>query len=108
MVFHCCEPEKKLLIFAKKKKIFIGVDGDVTYIKKKQKFVKQIPQDLLVLETDSPFLMPKLSMRRSSHNKNEPKNLPLIAKFISNLLSVSINQLIDTTTENAKRLFSLV
>jgi len=111
VVFHCCEPDfgtgrnLSLLQFAKEKNIFIGVDGDVTYNKKKQEFVKHVPSDLLVLETDSPFLTPKLSMRRSSHNKNEPKNLPLIAKFISNLLSVSINQLIDTTTENAKRLF---
>jgi len=112
MVFHCCEPdvgtihELSLLDFAKEKNVFIGVDGDVTYNKKKQEFIKQVPLDLLVLETDSPFLTPKLSMRRSSHNKNEPKNLPLIAKFISTLLiNCSMNRFIEITTENAKRLF---
>jgi TatD DNase family protein len=121
MVFHCCEPDfvgtgrdLSLLDFAKKKKIFIGVDGDVVYNKKKQEFVKKIPLDLLVLETDSPYLSPFKKF------PNEPKNLPLIAQFISNTLFVSINppssldyrsrlrrasQLIKITTENGKRLF---
>lgn len=105
MVFHCCEPDVDLLNFAKAKKIFIGVDGDVTYNKIKQDFVKQIPLNLLVLETDSPFLLPKLSRRRSSHRYNEPKNLPLITKFISKMLNISMNRFIGATTENAKRIF---
>lgn len=50
IVFHCCEPDDELLIFAKKHKIFIGVDGDVTYDRKKQEFIKKVPLDLLVLE----------------------------------------------------------
>lgn len=106
MVFHCCEPEEELLNFAKEKKIFIGVDGDVVYNKKKQEFVKKIPLDLLVLETDSPFLSPlKKILPAGRQVPNEPKNLPIVAKFISSILSVSINQLIDITSENAERLF---
>lgn len=104
-VFHCCEPNDDLLNFAINHKIFIGIDGDVTYNEKKREFVKKIPLDLLVLETDSPFLMPKLSIERSHHNKNEPKNLPWIAQFISQILNLSINRLIEITTNNAKRLF---
>lgn len=114
-VFHCCEPEEKLLKYAVDHKIFIGVDGDITYKKKKQEFINKIPLELLVLETDSPFLTPRLpppwrgSARQARPLKypNEPKNLVLIAKFIAKLLNVSINRLIDTTTENAKRLFSI-
>ena len=112
IVFHCCQSDDQLLDFAKKHKIFIGVDGDVTYDKKKQEFVKKIPLDLLVLETDSPFLTPVVSsLIRSSKNTtlrkfpNKPKNLPLIAQFISQILNVSMNQLIEVTRENARRLF---
>lgn len=108
-VFHCCEPDDDLLNFAKKYKIFIGVDGDVTYDSKsfdsaqdKQEFVKKIPLELLVLETDSPFLHPE-----KGKFPNEPKNLPVIAEFISKLINVSINQLIKTTTENSQRLFQV-
>ncbi len=110
-VFHCCEADQDLLSFAKEHHIFIGVDGDVTYDFKKQEFVKTIPLDLLVLETDSPYLLPeplrskKKFLPAGRQVPNEPKNIPLIAQCISEIKGVSINQLIDTATANAKRLF---
>jgi len=104
-VFHCCEPEDKLLNYAIDHKIFIGVDGDITYKKKKQEFIKKVPLELLVLETDSPYMVPRINNVSIHDRPNKPKNIKVIAEFISNLLDVSINQLIDTTTENAKRLF---
>src|SRR3990167_6531623 len=58
-VFHCCEPDEELLSYALAHKIFIGVDGDVTYSKEKREFVKKIPLESLVFETDSPFLLPE-------------------------------------------------
>ncbi len=101
-VFHCCEPDQELLNFAQKHKIFIGVDGDVTYRTDKQEFVKKIPLDLLVLETDSPFLKPA-----GYKFPNQPKNLKAIADFLAQINKTSANHLIDVTTKNAKRLFSL-
>lgn len=110
-VFHCCEPEEELLDFAKQHKIFLGVDGDVTYSLKKEAFIKEVPLDMLVLETDSPFLTPEpLRSHRSgvkSGPDNEPKNLPLIAEFIAKLNKISVKYLTEITTENAKKLFQL-
>src|SRR3989338_8603763 len=59
-VFHCCEPDPELLKFAKEHKMFIGVDGDITYYKEKQEWIKTVPLEMLVLETDSPFLQLRL------------------------------------------------
>ncbi len=111
-VFHCCEPDKTLLRFAQDHKMFIGVDGDITYSNPpaggKQQFIKTVPLKMLVLETDSPFLMPRLlSGGRSSTRYNEPKNIPLIAEFIAQLLHCSIDSLAKQTTENARRLFKI-
>lgn len=108
-VFHCCEPDEELLEFAKKHKMFIGVDGDVTYRKDKQSFIKKIPLNMLVLETDSPFLHPEplRSQPRGSRPPNEPKNLKLIADFTATLMNVPINQLIGTTVENSFKLFQI-
>lgn len=119
-VFHCCEPDEELLEFAKNHKMFIGVDGDVTYRKDKQEFIKKVPLEILVLETDSPFLLPEPLKSQKKYPRlqrqkaglrggqaNEPKNLKLIAEFIAHLTNVSINQLIDTTTNNAKDLLGL-
>jgi len=105
-VFHCCKADQDLLSFAKEHHIFIGVDGDVTYDVKKQEFVKTIPLKLLVLETDSPYLLPE-PLRSKKMFPNEPKNIPLIAQCISEITNTSIKRLIEVTTENAKRLFQL-
>ena len=108
-VFHCCEPDKTLLEFAQDHKMFIGVDGDITYYKEKQRFIKTVPLEMLVLETDSPFLMPE-PLRQGFGGQaryNEPKNIPLIAEFIAKLKNISIEEIAKTTTENAKRLFRI-
>lgn len=107
MVFHCCEPDDRLLNFAIKNHVYIGVDGDVTYRKDKQEFIKKVPMDLLVLETDSPFLTPRLSSPRPQGRYNEPKNIKVIAEFIAKLLNCQIAELMEKTTENAKRLFKI-
>ena len=100
-VFHCCEPDFELLEFAKDHKMFIGVDGDIIYYKEKQEFIKNVPLEMLVLETDSPFLSPTKKF------PNEPKNIKVIAEFIASLLHCSITSLTKQTTKNAERLFNL-
>lgn len=105
-VFHCCEPHDQLLEFAITHTIFIGVDGDVTYSQEKQEFVKKVPLELLVLETDSPFLIPE-PLRSQKVFPNTPANLTIILKFLSNLLKVDVKELDKITTENSKKLFSV-
>lgn len=106
IVFHCCEADFDLLNFAVKNHIFIGVDGDITYDKKKQGFVRKIPLNLLVLETDSPFLLPE-PLKSQKVYPNQPKNLFLIARFIASLTKISFEKLIQQTTKNAKHLFRI-
>ncbi len=105
-VFHCCEPDEILLEFAKEHHIFIGVDGDITYSKKKQEFIKKVPLGMLVLETDSPFLLPE-PLKSEKKYPNEPANIAVIAKFISQLSGIDIDDFKKNTTNNARRLFSL-
>lgn len=105
-VFHCCEPNEDLLSFAKKNKVYIGVNGDVTYQPEKQEFVKNIPIDLLVLETDSPFLLPE-PLRSRKEYPNEPKNISVIAEFVADILDKTKEEIAEVTSNNAKRLFQL-
>jgi TatD DNase family protein len=105
-VFHCCEPDKRLLSFAQKQHLYIGVDGDITYNKKKQEFIKTVPLNMLVLETDSPYLLPEPLKSRKEY-PNEPKNISIILSFISRLLPISKQELEKQTDENARRLFAL-
>jgi TatD DNase family protein len=109
-VFHCMESDFRAgitppLQFAIDNHIYIGVDGDVTYSKEKQAFVKKIPLELLVLETDSPLLLPE-PLRSKKLYPNEPKNIPIILDCISQLRKESREKIEAATTENAKKLFN--
>ncbi len=105
-VFHCCEPNEKLLQFAVKHKIFMGVDGDITYNNIKQAFLPRIPLELLVLETDSPYLVPE-PLKSQKVFPNEPKNIKIIAEFVAQITKTPFNRLVEVIDANSKRLFSL-
>ena len=105
-VFHCCEPDLELLIFAKEHKMFLGVDGDITYYPEKQEFIKQVPLEMLVLETDSPFLLPE-PLRTEKKYPNEPKNIVVFVNLIADLKKIPVEQIVKITTENAHTLFGL-
>lgn len=102
-VLHCCPPETALLDYAVKHSLFIGVDGDVTYDTEKQNFVKRIPNELLLLETDSPYLTP-MPVRDAKRFPNTPANLVHIAECVSALKGSPVAEI---TTANAKRLFEV-
>lgn len=106
VVFHCCEPSRKLLQFAIKHRVFIGVDGDVTYSLFKQKFIQYVPPKLLVLETDSPFLLPEPA-RSEKQFPNTPKNLPTIARFVALIRGEAEVDFVKQANENARRLFGI-
>lgn len=105
-VFHCCEADMHLLTFAQQYGVFIGVDGDVTYDTAKQDFVREVPLELLVLETDAPFILPE-PLRTQRKFPNEPVYLPLIAARVAKVKGIDLQECIHTTTENAHRLFGL-
>lgn len=109
-VLHCCEPDEELLAFAKEYQMFLGVDGDVTYSKEKQSFLKKLGKEEFlaryVLETDSPFLLPE-PLRTEKKYPNKPENIVTIVKFLSDLLHISEDTIKEATTVNAKRLFNL-
>lgn len=102
-VFHCCEPDKKLLDFAKKYQVFIGVDGDVTYDRDKQSFIQQVPLELLVLETDSPFFVPE-PLKSQGITKNTPQNITHISSFLDNFIGQNVQLM---SRNNARALFKL-
>lgn len=104
-VFHCCPADERLLQYAVAHHVYIGIDGDITWSKKKQRFIKTVPLELLVLETDSPFLVP-LELK-VIEKENEPKNISVVRDMVALIKEVLPQEVERVTTENATRLFSL-
>lgn len=105
-VFHCCEPDVRLLKIATEHGLYIGVDGDVTYSSEKQDFIRQVPLEILVLETDAPYLLPE-PLKTAKKYPNTPATIPLIADAVARIHGVSLSKVAEITTHNARRLFDL-
>ena len=67
------------------------------------KVVPHLPQDRIVLETDSPYLAPAPHRGK----RNEPAYTAIIAQRVADLLEMSVDELAKLTTANAERLFRL-
>ncbi|MCX8009140.1 MAG: TatD family hydrolase [Patescibacteria group bacterium] len=102
-VLHCFSGGTQELRMAAARKLFVGLDGNVTYSKKLQFMASLIPLSMLLLETDAPYLTPE----PHRGTRNEPKYLPLVAKTIAIQQNIPQTTVAQHTTENAKHLFNL-
>jgi TatD DNase family protein len=108
LVFHCCEANSDILKFAEKHCLYMGVDGDVTYDSTKQDFIKKVPLELLVVETDSPYLMPEpMRSMKPRPPYNEPKNVKLVVSKVAEIKGLSVDKVIFQTTSNGLALFNI-
>lgn len=87
----------------------IGFTGSVTYTNKKGaplwEAAQMVPADRLLIETDSPFLVPHPF--RSKLERNEPLMVAFVAKRLAELRETSTEEIIRQTTQNAVTLFGL-
>ena len=83
----------------------IGVGGTVTFKNstKIQDVVKKIDLHNILLETDSPYLSPEPFRGK----KNNPSNVYYVAKKISEIKNINIENVINTTGLNALSQFDL-
>lgn len=83
----------------------IGLNGIITFDKtgRSEEVVKGIPIEAIILETDAPYLSPK-SMRGK---RNEPSYLLEVAEKIAEWNNLSVHEVCETTTANAKKLFRI-
>ncbi len=82
----------------------IGVGGVVTFKNAGlAEVVRNVPLERIVLETDAPYLSPV----PHRGTRNESAYIPLIAAKIAELKGVTIEEVAEITTNNAKTLFGI-
>ena len=81
----------------------LGLNGILTFSKDLQAHVKEISLDQIVLETDAPYLTPPPNRGK----RNEPLYVAHIAEFLAQLQGISVYEVAEATTQNAKNLFCI-
>lgn len=84
---------------------YLGIGGVLTFknAKKLKEVVTYMPLEQIVLETDCPYLAPAPNRGK----RNSSLNLPYVASAIAELKDISVEQVIEITNQNAKRLYRI-
>jgi len=102
-VLHCFTGSRDLALKALELGFFISLSGIVTFKNASdlQETAKIVPEDRLLVETDSPFLAPVPHRGRTC----EPAFIADTARFVAELRGVDVEALAETTTGNFFTLF---
>jgi TatD DNase family protein len=103
-VLHCFDQDTAAVERARKLGFKIGLGGVLTYAHAElDEAVREAPEDMLLLETDAPYLEPE----PRSLKRNEPSLLVRVVKRLCELRGWTAEQAVAITRRNAKELFRL-
>jgi TatD DNase family protein len=102
-VIHCFTASREFADVALELGLYISISGIVTFKNAKdlQAIAAIIPENRLLIETDSPFLAPVPHRGKTC----EPAFVANTAQFLADLRGVSVEHLAETTTNNFYQLF---
>ncbi|HEX6295574.1 MAG TPA: TatD family hydrolase [Burkholderiales bacterium] len=109
-VAHCFTGEKDELHAYLELGLYIGITGWICDERRGThllKLVRDIPRERLLLETDSPYLVPRDMKPQPKARRNEPAFLPHILRAMARALGRPEEEIAAETTRNAQRLFDL-
>ena len=104
-IVHCFSGSVEMAKETVKLGLLIGLGGAVTFknAKKPVEVAKYIPLENLVLETDCPYMTP-VPFRGK---RNDSSLISYTADFIAELKGISVQELLDVTTENSRKIFRI-
>ena len=105
LVFHSFDGSAELASWIIEHGWLIGAGGLMTRRSARglQDILRNVPDDQLLLETDSPYLSPS----NWPEKRNTPESIPLIAGHLVKIRETTLEDIAATTTANAIRVFGL-
>jgi len=107
-VVHCFTGNRSMLDTILDMDLYIGITGWVSDPKRGtelKELIPFIPDNRLLIETDSPYLKPKHVKAIKSTRINEPAYLKYIAQYLADLKKTDIQTLSELTNDNVYNLF---
>jgi|TARA_B110000977_G_scaffold89197_1_gene118509 TatD DNase family protein len=109
-VLHCFTGTEAFLMQLLDLDIHIGITGWICDERRGEHLrsaVKLIPNDRLMLETDSPYLLPRDMRPKPKSSRNEPAYLPHILQTVAHLRGQNAADLAQHTETTVSEFFSL-
>lgn len=105
-VFHCCPLNLELIKEALKLGFYISYAGPITFKNSKNadEAIRLVPDDRILIETDSPYLSPEPNRGK----RNDSTNVKYMAAKIANVKGYSIEEVAKITYENTCRIFEII
>lgn len=104
-VFHCCPLNRELIKEALKMQFYISFAGPITFKNSKNanEIIQMVPNDKILIETDSPYLSPEPLRGK----RNDPRNVKYIAQKVAEVKKLSIDEIAEITNKNASTVFKV-
>lgn len=101
-VFHCCPQNRELIKEGLKLGFYISFAGPITFKNSKnaEEMINLVPNDRILIETDSPYLAPE-PVRGT---RNTPENVKYIAQKIADVKGLTLEEVEKITFENTKNI----
>jgi len=104
-ILHCYSEDWEYAKKALDLNLYISFAGNVTYrnARNLHETAAQMPQDRILIESESPFMVPSAYQGK----RNKPAYLPKVAEAISELRDEPLEELADAMYQNSLNAFSL-
>lgn len=90
---------------------FTGAISDTRRFEHLKEVLQYVPLESMMIETDAPFMLPKNvpnNLLKKYHERRcEPAYLPFVAGTVAQFKGVSLDQVTEQTTKNAKEFFAI-
>ncbi len=102
VVMHAFDGAASEALRGASKGFLFSIPPSVVRSEQKQKMVRRLGLENMLLESDAPVLGPERGVL------NTPSNIRISAETISKLKNISFDRVVETTSENAKNLFKIL
>ncbi len=104
-IFHCCPQNRELIKEGLKLGFYISFAGPITFKNSKNavEMINLVPNDRILIETDSPYLAPE-PVRGT---RNTPSNVKFVVQKIADVKGLTLEKVEKITFENTKRILKM-
>ena len=104
-VFHCCQLNMEMVKEAVALGYYISFAGPITFKNSKnaEEIIKIVPEEKILIETDSPYLSPEPLRGK----RNDSRNVKYVAQKIANAKQKTLEEISIITYNNANKIFDI-